>query len=84
MVEIACVHILWRYNIMMLISSAKKPSRGRPTIDSEAVNVRLERQRLQALDKWRRDQDDFPTRPEAIRRLIKMGLEATKGIPPKE
>jgi hypothetical protein len=28
-----------------------------------------------ALDDWRRKQDDLPGRPEAIRRLIEMGLK---------
>ena len=31
---------------------------------------------LQALDDWRRKQDDLPGRPEAIRRLVELGLKA--------
>jgi hypothetical protein len=49
--------------------SIKKP-RGRPPVDSEAVNVRLPVDALKALDDWRRQQDDLPSRPEAIRRLL--------------
>jgi hypothetical protein len=60
----------------MSIASAKKPLKGRPPTDSEAVNVRLERERITALDEWRRTQLDLPTRPEAIRRLIELGLSA--------
>ena len=44
-------------------------------MDSEAVNVRLERAAIVELDNWRRDQADLPARPEAIRRLIKLGLQ---------
>lgn len=60
----------------MSISDAKKPSKGRPAKDTEAVNVRLERALLQAVDDWRRDQPDVPTRPEAIRRLIQRQIKA--------
>jgi hypothetical protein len=58
--------------------SAKKPPKGRPVVDSEPVNVRIERQQLAALDDWRRGQSDLPSRPEAIRRLIELGLK----VPP--
>jgi hypothetical protein len=54
-------------------SGAKK--RGRPSIDSEAVNVRMERSLLDALDQWRNDQPDLPSRPEAVRRLLSQVLE---------
>ena len=70
---------LWRYKISMSIADAKKSTRGRPAVDSEAVNVRMERLMLVALDDWRRARSDLPTRPEAIRRLIEVGLEATSG-----
>jgi hypothetical protein len=58
---------------MPTLISAKKP-KGRPKTDSEAVNVRIEREALERIDAWRRDQNDLPTRPEAIRRLIEAGL----------
>jgi hypothetical protein len=67
---------------MSSVSGAKKPTKGRPTVDSEAVNVRLERPSIVALDDWRREQPDLPSRPEAIRRLIEAGLKATKAEPP--
>jgi hypothetical protein len=68
---------IWRYKIIMsTINSAKKPLKGRPTIDSEAVNVRMERVQIVALDDWRRGQSDLPSRPEAVRRLIELGLKA--------
>jgi hypothetical protein len=58
----------------MAISGAKK-SRGRPKVDSEAVNVRFERVPLAALDAWIAAQPDpKPSRPEAIRRLVELAL----------
>jgi hypothetical protein len=30
---------------------------------------------IKSLDAWRREQDDLPGRPEAIRRLVEIGLE---------
>jgi len=45
-------------------------------VDSMAVNVRLPMDAVSALDDWRRHQDDLPGRPEAIRRLVEIGLRA--------
>ncbi|MDF7673534.1 CopG family transcriptional regulator [Acetobacteraceae bacterium ESL0709] len=68
---------LWRYKTNMSnINSTIKSKKGRPKVDSEAVNVRLLRPALVALDDWRRAQGDLPNRAEAIRRLIQKGLEA--------
>jgi hypothetical protein len=58
------------------IYSAKKSKRGRPTLDSEAVNVRMTVEALRELDDWRRQQDDLPGRPEALRRLCAIALKA--------
>jgi hypothetical protein len=58
------------------LSSAKKPKMGRPPVDSEAVNVRMARDALETIDNWRRKQEDLPGRPEAIRRLVELGLKA--------
>lgn len=43
-------------------------------MDSEAINVRMERSLIDRLDTYRRDQSDLPSRPEAIRRLVEKGL----------
>ncbi len=51
----------------MSIFSAKKSKRGRPSVDSEAVNVRMERSLLAPLDRWIAAQPEPMTRPEAIR-----------------
>jgi hypothetical protein len=62
---------LWRYKYpMSRVFSAKKKT-GRPRVDSEAVNVRLERPALDILDAWIAAQPEpRPSRPEAIRRLL--------------
>jgi hypothetical protein len=59
------------------INSAKKSRRGRPHVESKAINVRMVVDALKSLDAWRRQQDDLPGRPEAIRRLVEIGLDAT-------
>ncbi|MGY2906973.1 hypothetical protein ACVWVY_005994 [Bradyrhizobium sp. URHC0002] len=38
--------------------------------------VRLPPATAEAVDKWARQQDDFPGRSEAIRRLVELGLKA--------
>ncbi|MCJ8139946.1 hypothetical protein [Falsirhodobacter halotolerans] len=43
---------------------------GRPPVDSEAVTVRMERELLRAIDDYRRQQDDLPSRPEVVRRVM--------------
>jgi hypothetical protein len=40
------------------------------------VMVRMSAGQLKALDGWRRDQEDLPGRPEAIRRLVENALDA--------
>ena len=67
---------LWRYVASMSrVSDAKKQKKlGRPPVDGEAVNVRLERRKLAELDDWRREQPDLPNRPEAMRRLMALGM----------
>ncbi|WP_456655673.1 hypothetical protein [Bradyrhizobium sp. JR3.5] len=40
--------------------------------------MRMTHDALQTLDDWRRQQDDLPGRPEAIRRLVEIGLKVEK------
>ena len=54
---------------MSNVFSAKKKT-GRPKVDSEAVNVRMERLQLNALDAWAEEQPVPLTRPEAIRQIL--------------
>lgn len=39
---------------------------------------------LARITEWRRKQDDLPVEAEAIRRLIRLGLDASKKAPPKK
>lgn len=56
-----------------------KKRRGPPATGiGTLVGVRLQPDDLAAVDAWRDQQDDAPTRPEAIRRLVEIGLEARK------
>jgi hypothetical protein len=47
-------------------------------VESEAVTVRMTVDALHTLDDWRRKQEDLPGRPEAIRRLVEIGLKAKR------
>lgn len=60
---------------MKSIDGTNKPKKGRPPVDSEAVNLRLTRDLIGALDEFRRGQADLPTRPEAIRRILTAHLK---------
>jgi Holliday junction resolvase-like predicted endonuclease len=57
----------------MSIVAVKKV--GRPKADTEAVTVRVERRMLAAIDSWIAQQPDAPSRPEALRRLARKGLD---------
>jgi hypothetical protein len=67
---------------MSILNSAKNTSKGRPRVDSEAVNVRLERDFLAAIDRWIGQQaDPKPLRPEAIRTALKDWLTGLGLLP---
>ena len=55
-----------------------KKSRGRPksTGSGHPQLVRMHDAQIKAIDSWAEKQDDEPTRPEAIRRLVDLGLKA--------
>lgn len=48
--------------------------RGRATTTGTLVGTRFQAGQLEAIDSWRKDQPDLPTRPEAVRRLIELGM----------
>ena len=61
------------------VSSQKKrgpPATGKGTL----IGVRLQPAPLLRLDQWSRAQDDKPSRPEAIRRLLEVALFGTQPI----
>jgi hypothetical protein len=54
----------------------KKRGRGRPaTGKGTPIMLRLQPEPLAQLDAWIRDQDDSPSRPEAVRRLLEKALK---------
>jgi hypothetical protein len=61
------------------ISSARKKLRGRPRVDATPVNTRFPPDELQALDDWIARQDDEPSRPEAVRRMVQRQIASESG-----
>jgi hypothetical protein len=56
------------------ISDNMKTRKKRAPVTGELVAVRIQPELGKQLDDWRRNQEDVPTRPEAIRRLVELGL----------
>ena len=50
-----------------------------PEPKDERLNLSRPRSLLKAIDDWRRQQEDIPTRTAAARRLIKAGLTVKPG-----
>jgi hypothetical protein len=62
---------------MKLINNiGKKRGRGRPATDATPILVRMPPVVLEAIDAWIAKAKDNATRPEAIRRLVELGLKA--------
>ncbi len=53
---------------------------GRPPgrVQDRLFQMRASEDFLEFVDKWRSKQDDKPSRAEAIRRLVELGLKAKK------
>lgn len=58
------------------ISSTEKKKRGRPRTNPVAQHFTMPRHISDALDAWIAKQREPMSRPEAIRRLVEMGLKA--------
>lgn len=55
--------------------------RGRPaTGTGKPLMIRCQDDFLDALDQWRRAQPDLPSRSEAVRRLVTLGLQVGADI----
>ncbi|MGD9882862.1 MAG: hypothetical protein AB7U95_22375 [Reyranella sp.] len=52
---------------------------GRAGPASIHIGLRLREAAVAVIDAWRRQQPDLPTRQEAIRRLVELGLAKGKG-----
>src|ERR1700740_1940671 len=64
-------------NIQELKSMVSTEKSKSPSKTGTPVMVRLQPIPLAKLDTWRRTQDDLPSRPEAIRRILEQALEAS-------
>jgi hypothetical protein len=51
-----------------------KKRKKRPGQPGHLVGTRFQPDLLKQIDEWRREQEDAPTRPEAIRRLVEKAL----------
>jgi metal-responsive CopG/Arc/MetJ family transcriptional regulator len=52
------------------IKNPRKKSRGRPRVDSEQVNLRIQRPLLSALDRFIAENGGQLSRPEAVRQIL--------------
>lgn len=60
--------------------SVTKKSVGRPATGvGIQIGMRWQESILEQIDDWRRHQSDLPSRTEAIRRLVELGLKAKGG-----
>ena len=59
---------------VVIESPMKARPRRRATTTDTLVGTRFQAGLLEAIDNWRREQDDLPTRPESVRRLIELGM----------
>ena len=68
---------LWyRVNVKTPASTSmidEQPKR-RASTTGTLVGIRFQAPLLDAIDSWRKAQDDLPTRPEAVRRLVELGM----------
>jgi hypothetical protein len=61
------------------VSNIRKKKRiGRPPVGAIPVLVRIPPAEMQPIDNWISKQNGFLSRPEAIRRLVELGLKAKK------
>jgi len=59
------------------VSDIRKKRIGRPPVNAIAVLVRVPPAEIEPIDAWIKEQPKpKPSRPEAIRRLVELGLKA--------
>ena len=58
------------------ISRTEKRGRGRPATNPTSIHLTLSPEPLSEVDDWIRRQKEPYSRPEAIRRLVELGLKA--------
>jgi hypothetical protein len=60
-----------------MLQEPTMPKRTTGALD-ETFNLRLPGDTLRRVDEWRRRTPDLPTRAEAVRRLLEIGLRAPR------
>ncbi|OAF06679.1 hypothetical protein AYJ54_19345 [Bradyrhizobium centrolobii] len=55
-----------------------KARKTRATETGDLVGVRIQNDLAKQIDDWRRQENDLPGRPEAIRRLVEIGLKVKR------
>jgi hypothetical protein len=71
--------LFWYSKFMSKAISRTRKSRGRPSTGAESIHLRVLPDQMAALDDWiRRQKEPDLSRPEAIRRLVELGLKAKK------
>ncbi|MBO9432166.1 ribbon-helix-helix protein, CopG family [Sulfitobacter sp. R18_1] len=54
--------------------------KGRPPVDSSGIMLRLHNDIIKKIDNLRKEEDDLPTRPEMIRRMIRDWIENNENM----
>gem|GEM_PF-1137932 len=61
-----------KYGVRIMRDNDKPKRRSETT--GTLVGTRFQPPLLDAIDAWRKEQEDLPTRPEAVRRLVELGM----------
>ena len=67
------------YRVNVKKNQAAVHPKQRPTTTGMLVGTRFQADLLEAIDAWRKSQLDLPTRPEAVRRLVELGMGVDLG-----
>ena len=62
------------YGLFMSDAIVRTEKRGRPRTDATSIHLTLPPADLDALDAWIANDGSKPSRPEAIRRILRQGL----------
>lgn len=72
---------------MVSTVNPRKKRMGRPPVDSEQLNLRIQRDALDGIDAFAAAEHDQPNRTEAVRRIIRdwlIGHGYLENPPPRE
>lgn len=75
----ALLEAWYRVNVKSPLSAPSRKPRALSA--GMLVGTRFQPALLAAIDDWRKAQPDLPTRPEAVRRLVEIGLLQTGSTP---